>query len=272
MIVDHRTYELQPGRLRDFLALYEKEGLPVQLKHLGNLVGYYTTEVGNVNEIVHIWGYADLADRTKRRAAMAADPANQLLWRMPLKRLEAELVRDALMSVGGQLDSRLGGPPLPVETRADGSVVIDEKTLPSPAAKARRSLYVLARRNYHLSMLNVFDQPAMSTNCPQRQQSAVVLQSLAMLNDDFVREQALHFARRVRGVGAADAATQIELAFRIALGRMPSGQEIAWSQDLLARQAAELAATSISAEAIAEQSLTHLCHMLLNTNEFLYIP
>jgi hypothetical protein len=77
MIVDHRTYELQPGRLRDFLALYEKEGLPVQLKHLGNLVGYYSTEVGNVNEIVHMWGYADLADRTKRRAAMAADPAWQ---------------------------------------------------------------------------------------------------------------------------------------------------------------------------------------------------
>ena len=42
MIVDHRTYELQPGRLRDFLALYEKEGLPVQKKHLGNLVGYFT--------------------------------------------------------------------------------------------------------------------------------------------------------------------------------------------------------------------------------------
>jgi hypothetical protein len=77
MIVDHRTYELQPGRLRDFLALYEKEGLPVQKKHLGNLVGFFTTEVGNVNEIVHIWGYEDLADRTKRRAAMAADPAWQ---------------------------------------------------------------------------------------------------------------------------------------------------------------------------------------------------
>jgi hypothetical protein len=77
MIVDHRTYELQPGRLRDFLALYEKEGLPVQKKHLGNLIGFFSTEVGNVNEIVHIWGYEDLADRTKRRAAMAADPAWQ---------------------------------------------------------------------------------------------------------------------------------------------------------------------------------------------------
>ncbi len=77
MIVDHRTYELQPGRLRDFLALYENEGWPVQRKHLGNLVGFFTTEVGNVNEIVHIWAYEDVADRAKRRAAMAADPAWQ---------------------------------------------------------------------------------------------------------------------------------------------------------------------------------------------------
>ena len=74
MIVDHRTYELQPGRLRDFLALYEREGLPVQLKHLGNLVGYYTTEVGNVNEIVHMWGYDSMDDRWERRKALQASP------------------------------------------------------------------------------------------------------------------------------------------------------------------------------------------------------
>ncbi len=77
MIVDHRTYELKPGTLREFLVLYEKEGLPIQKKHLGNLIGWFTTEVGNVNEVVHIWGYEDLADRTRRRAAMAADAAWQ---------------------------------------------------------------------------------------------------------------------------------------------------------------------------------------------------
>jgi hypothetical protein len=77
MIIDHRTYELLPGRLRDFLAVYEKDGFPVQTRHLGQPLGYYTTEVGNVNEIVHIWGYADMADRTRRRAAMAAAPAWQ---------------------------------------------------------------------------------------------------------------------------------------------------------------------------------------------------
>jgi len=77
MIFDHRTYELRPGRLREFLALYEKEGLPVQKKHLGKLVGFFTTEIGNVNEIVHIWAHEDRADRPQRCAAMAADSAWQ---------------------------------------------------------------------------------------------------------------------------------------------------------------------------------------------------
>ena len=77
MIFDHRTYELRPGRLREFLALYEKEGLPVQKKHLGKLVGFFTTETGNVNEIMHIWADEDRADRPQRCAAMAADSAWQ---------------------------------------------------------------------------------------------------------------------------------------------------------------------------------------------------
>jgi hypothetical protein len=71
MIIDHRTYEFGPGTVRDFLALDEKAGFPVQMKHLGHLADY------NVREIVHIWAYQDLADRSKRRAIMAADPAWQ---------------------------------------------------------------------------------------------------------------------------------------------------------------------------------------------------
>ncbi len=65
MIIDHCTYAARPGARLP--RLYERQGLPVQMKYLGHLVGYFTTEVGNVNEIVHIWAYQDLADRTKRR-------------------------------------------------------------------------------------------------------------------------------------------------------------------------------------------------------------
>jgi len=74
MIVDQRTYTIQIGKLRDFLALYAAEGLPVQAEHLGPPLGYYTTEVGDVNQVVHLWQYQDMADRERRRAALEADP------------------------------------------------------------------------------------------------------------------------------------------------------------------------------------------------------
>ncbi|MGD9723244.1 MAG: PSD1 and planctomycete cytochrome C domain-containing protein [Pirellulales bacterium] len=215
---------------------------------------------------------AAIAPSTATTAPPTGDPDGDWLWHMPLKRLDAEIVRDAILAVSGQLDPSLGGPPLPLETRPDGSVVIQEKQLPSPAAKSRRSIYVLARRNYHLSMLNVFDQPAMATNCPRRDRSAVVLQSLAMLNDDFVVEQAGHFARRVRNAaGSGDWNAQIDLAFRIALARSPSTQESEWSQRLLAEHAAEYSTGELAAEEVELKSLAHLCHMLLGSNEFLYV-
>lgn len=74
MYLDHRTYTVKPGRLKDFLEHYEKTGLPIQRQHLGEPFGWFTTEVGNVNQVVHMWLYRDLEDRARRRAAMAADP------------------------------------------------------------------------------------------------------------------------------------------------------------------------------------------------------
>lgn len=74
MIVDLRTYTMVPGRLNAFLELYEKEGLPHQIKYLGKPIGYFTTEVGTLNQVVHIWGYQSMADRETRRAAMEKDP------------------------------------------------------------------------------------------------------------------------------------------------------------------------------------------------------
>jgi len=74
MIVDLRTYTIQTGALRDFLALYAREGLALQTQHLGAPLGYYTTEVGELGQVVHLWQYTDMADRERRRAALEADP------------------------------------------------------------------------------------------------------------------------------------------------------------------------------------------------------
>ncbi len=75
MIVDLRTYTMVPGRLGAFLELYQSEGLPIQLKHLGKPIGYFVTVVGTLNQVVHLWGYESMADRERRRGAMEADPA-----------------------------------------------------------------------------------------------------------------------------------------------------------------------------------------------------
>ena len=74
MFVEERTYTLQPGKVADYLSAYAKDGLDVQRGHLGNLIGYFTTEIGPLNQIVHMWGYDSLGDRQERRAALYADP------------------------------------------------------------------------------------------------------------------------------------------------------------------------------------------------------
>lgn len=76
MIVDHRTYAVKPGRLNDYLKLYEAEAYPLQLKYLGRNVGWYTSnDIGPLSQVVHMWAYDSLADREARRNALAADPA-----------------------------------------------------------------------------------------------------------------------------------------------------------------------------------------------------
>ena len=74
MLVEMRTYTCYPGKMGEYLAKYEAEGLAIQKPILGRMVGYYSTEIGPLNQVVHMWGYADLAERTERRAKMMANP------------------------------------------------------------------------------------------------------------------------------------------------------------------------------------------------------
>lgn len=75
MIYEHRTYTLPHGQMDKYLVRYEQHGLPVQLKHLERLLGFWVTEIGPLNQVVHIWVYEDMADRERRRIALNADPA-----------------------------------------------------------------------------------------------------------------------------------------------------------------------------------------------------
>lgn len=94
MYYELRTYTIKPTKLADWLSLYKSAALAVQQEHLGNLVGFFTTEIGEVNQVVHIWGYASLDDRMTRRNAMAADPRWQDFARQN-KELDAVVTLDS---------------------------------------------------------------------------------------------------------------------------------------------------------------------------------
>jgi NIPSNAP protein len=74
MIVEQRTYTLFPGKTPEYLRLYENEGMAIQTRILGRMVGYFTTEIGPLNQVIHMWGYDSFEERSKRRAQMQADP------------------------------------------------------------------------------------------------------------------------------------------------------------------------------------------------------
>jgi len=74
MIVEERSYHIFTGKLPEVVRLYTEEGTAVQQEHLGNLIGAFTVEVGDVSTIVHLWGYESFADREERRPKLQADP------------------------------------------------------------------------------------------------------------------------------------------------------------------------------------------------------
>jgi len=84
MIVEERVYTLHAGKVPEMVRLYGEEGLPLQEAYLGKFIGYFSTETGNLNQVVFMWGYESLDDRAARRGRMAQDPK----WQAYLKRVQ----------------------------------------------------------------------------------------------------------------------------------------------------------------------------------------
>ena len=162
-------------------------------------------------------------------ALIAADPENALLSRMPLQRMDAETLYDSLMSVAGRLDSTLFGPPSEVDVRPDKEVVVKPTT-----AGFRRSIYVLHRRQTPVSLLDAFDQPAMTPNCTERRRSNVATQALHMMNGSMTWDLARYMAGRVIDEAGADTSKQIESIYLRAFSRRPAPTEVVEGQRAIA--------------------------------------
>jgi hypothetical protein len=197
------------------------------------------------------------------------DPDNRLLWRMNLRRLEAEIVRDAVLTVSGALDQTAGGPPVEITNPADG--LSEAKPSPTPTSPYRRSVYLFARRVYPLKFLEIFDAPIMPVNCTQRTNSATVLQSLAVLNSEFLFSQSEKLAARISGMAGPETEQRVKLGFQIVFARQPMESELAKSVAFLNEQAQGYVSNETPAEKARQMALADFCHMLLSSNEFLYV-
>jgi hypothetical protein len=202
-------------------------------------------------------------DTAAIREARKVDPEDRLLWRQRLRRLEAEALRDSILSVSGSLNTTMYGPPVPMLRQPDGEVVT-----PTGAAGNRRSVYLQVRRSQPLTLLQIFDQPVIETNCPRRGVSTVASQALTLLNSDFLTRQADAFAARVLKEKPDDPAA---LALLLAFGRPTTEKEKARLAGFVKEQAGRYVAAGAGKEQAARKATADLCQMLLSANEFVYI-
>ncbi|MEZ5398585.1 MAG: PSD1 and planctomycete cytochrome C domain-containing protein [Bryobacteraceae bacterium] len=185
-------------------------------------------------------------------ALESADPRNDLLARFPVRRLEAEAIRDSILAVSGKLDPALYGPSVMphISPYQDGR----GKPKSGPLdGNGRRSLYIQVRRNFITPMMLAFDYPQPVSAIGVRGSSTVPAQALMMLNNEFVLEQARAWADRLTGQ-EPDPARRIGHMYREAFARLP--------EDWERREALAYAARA---------SWTDLAHALFNSAEFLYV-
>ena len=197
-----------------------------------------------------------------RTDGLARDGDNRLWWRWPVRRLEAEVVRDSMLAVAGQLDPQRYGPYVPTKQTAIGEVIADEQ---APGA-LRRSIYLQQRRSQTLSFMKVFDAPAIATVCTTRPSSTVPLQSLALLNSDFAFARSEAFAGRLLTEGGGSPRDLVHRAWRTAIGREPTETEAAVAEEFIATQQAQYSGENANRWALAD-----FCQMLLASNAFLYV-
>jgi mono/diheme cytochrome c family protein len=197
-----------------------------------------------------------------REDANRADPQNRLIWRMPLKRLEGESVRDSVLCVSGALNRQMGGPPVypPVDPslRADTFQGPNWKDGEDGPMTWRRSVYVKVKRSLLLPELEVFDCPEITYTVAARNISTTPLQALTLQNAPFVLHQSDLFAARVAKEAGREPGRQVDRAYRLALCRPPTARERALSLAYLQKRGAS--------------ALQDFCHALFNLNEFVYVP
>jgi hypothetical protein len=196
----------------------------------------------------------------------AEDPENTLFGRTNRRRLDAEGVRDAMLAVSGELNSKMGGPGVlaPLEKEVKDLIFTEAEVVDlwpedrDVSEHVRRSLYLFHKRNVRYPLLEAFDAPDTQSACPRRETSTHALQALSLLNSDFAVGRANALAERIRREGGEDTDQRIRRAYLLVLAREPKPIEMERSRSFV--------------NAAGSAAWVDFALALMNGNEFLYVP
>lgn len=197
------------------------------------------------------------------------DSSNSLLWRGNRRRLDAEAIRDSILWSCGQLDLRMGGASFyaPINAEALEGLSMKSKAYQASTVEqsSRRSVYMFAKRSLAVPLMTVFDCCDTTAPAGKREVTIVAPQALTLFNNESIHAASRAMAQRVAAF-SSDPLERVDHAWRLALGRSPSVSERKLAVESLPRSGASMA----NAES-TERGWSALCHVLINTNEFIFV-
>ncbi|MBM81781.1 MAG: hypothetical protein CMJ78_14480 [Planctomycetaceae bacterium] len=212
-------------------------------------------------------------------AMVAADPDNQLLGRWPLRRLESETLRDAILATVGKLNPSMFGEPVPVMEDEVGQIVLGKENLDgerkptNPIAllgeEFRRSVYIQVRRSRPLGVLESFDLPDLAPNCTERPSSNVAPQSLMLMNSDFLIKMSESMSERLMAERPDNIVEQLRRGWQLSFGSIPSEAQLANAEAFFVKQNKTF--TDAKSQNAHRAALATYCQALLGSNGFVYI-
>ncbi len=193
--------------------------------------------------------YQQGCDTDEARASI--DRENKRLWHRPRRRLEAEVIRDAILAESDLMDDRLYGPGR-----------LDE-------GHRRRSLYFTVKRSQLMPSMTVFDAPDGTTPVADRPETTIAPQALLLMNNSHVREAARQFATRLLPIAQKSPEEAVRMGYLDAVSRRPTSEELTSSVKFLGQQSQSY--TSVDPNGRLLQALEDFCQVLFCLNEFVYV-
>ncbi len=254
------------GTPNDFGRMGERPVNPELLDYLADEFVSSGWSVKHMQKLILLSSTYQQASTTHNAAAQEKDADNRLLWRFNRRRLEAEEIRDAMLAVSGTLNEKSGGPSVivPIDKELIGAMYKPEQwaVTKDAAEHDRRSVYLIAKRNFHLPMMEVFDSPDLAVSCPRRESSTHAPQTLELLNGTFSNAKAQALSERLKREANGNLRKQVNLAYELATGRPASQKELKLALEYLQSNSKTLG---------ADQAREQFALAVLNLNAFLYV-